>query len=352
MRRAWGLSAALLAVSTYACLYVAALLPLTIWAAAPDARSHRGGPASVLPHLLVYFVDRTPQEAYFAQTRGWEWLPRLVLLVALVFTAYLATRAVAAGRARVAVLQAGAVLLAAGLADLVGLAVVVARSDGAGSVAVDLASAGIFWTYDALYFGFLCTGIVVIGFLLQRLLWTFAGRPWDALADPPATDAGPVRTGNLALACSLPIVALALLGGAFSYSGKSEQEIRLVEEVAGVVLHPRLQLRPQADPEAGFGEVVGAERWVPGSVSAVLSLVVLWLLLRWALGGIRPTAGSAAVFVAVWGVVVIASALGGVVDAVAFPPSTDDVLHATRFGVVWGWVPAVIAVVVLRRRRA
>ncbi|MCS7480472.1 hypothetical protein ACFFQW_33420 [Umezawaea endophytica] len=349
MGRTWAVSAALLAASTYACLYVAALVPLPIWAGASAARfDQRGDPPFVLLHLLVYFVDLTAREAYFRESHGWEWLPRLVLLVALVFATYLATRAV--DWPRVVVVQAGAVLLAAGVADLVGLAVVLVRSDAVGDLAVDLARSGIFWTYDALFFGFLCAATVVVGACLLRLSWTATGRRSDALA--PETGGGPGRTGNLALACVLPVVALALLGGASSYSGKSEQEVRLADEVAGVVLHPRLQLRPQDDPEAGFGEVVGADRWVPGSLVAVLSLVVLWVLLRWVLAGVRTTAGPAAVLIAVWGVVVVASTVGGVVDALAFPLSSFAVPHATRFGVLWGWLPAVIAVIGLRRRAA
>ena len=342
MRRAWGLSAALLAVSTYACLYVAALLPLSIWAYASDARSERSAPPFVFLRLLVYFVDLSPSEAYFRALHGWEWLPRLVLLVALVFAVYSATRAV--GWGRVVVAQAGAVLLAAGLADLVALVIALVRSNHVGSVAVDLAQSSTFWTYDGLFFGFVCAAIVVFGFCLLRLLWTFTGRQGDE------ADGGLSRTGDLALACTLPVVALALLGGAFAYSGKSEQAVRLVDEVAGLVLHPRLQLRPQEDPEAGFGDVVGAERWVPGSVSAVLFLVILWVLLRWVLAGVRPTAGPAAVLVAVWGTVVFAGTLGGIVDAVVVPSSHLDVPHATRFGVLWGWLPAVIALVGLRKR--
>ncbi|WNV85609.1 hypothetical protein [Umezawaea sp. Da 62-37] len=353
MRRAWGLSAALTAASTYACVYAAALLPLRIWTWAPAARSDVSAPALVYLHPLVQFVDLVAGEAYFEQLHGWEWLPRLVLAVALVAAVHLATRAVAVGRVRVAVAQVGAVLLAAGIADLVTLAVVVARADGEVGVAVALAQTRVFWAYDALFFGFLCSAVVVLGFFLQRLLWAFAGRPVEALADlpEPEHDDGPRGTADLALACSLPIVALALLGGAFAYSGRSEQQIRLVDEAAELALHPRLQLRPQVDLDAGFGEVVGAERWVPGSVSAVLSLVVLWSLLRWVLAGVRPTAGGGAVVVAVWGSVVVAGALAAGVDVVAFPSLPADVPHAIRFGVLWGWLPAVIALVGLRRRR-
>ncbi|UED84098.1 hypothetical protein [Streptomyces profundus] len=309
-----------------------------------------------------------------------HWLPRLVFLVVFGALAYGVLRSSPrpgpTGRGLLltlaAALFAGAVAdllsdllwladLSGGVdADLVASALAVGASEAAGASFSVLAALllVVFWLEWRLFVAWL--------WLLRR--WTrpprrsfgFLCRAMHRVAFGRAPRAGAPRgraRRDAALAALCPVLLLAVAGGRAMEHGVVEPYRRdelfvdpevyappppsLVERWSGA-LYPALRLRPlEREPVAA---------WLATLAVAVALLVVLgWLLdrLRWAPG----PAGPVALVALGWAATLLAGAAAAVLERWLFADIATEVspelffvqplLEATRFGVLWGWLPGV-----------
>jgi len=311
---------------------------------------------------------------------------RIAGLVFLVVLLYLAGRAMTSslGPLRAAMLAAGSVMLAGGLADAVGLAVTIHRSWYVGGYDdIGTAAAAPLWTSDGLYAGF-WLGVIVFMVLwpvlaIRRrgsghMIRTKSSDRADGAQVAPDLCVGDFKglAARIATFVSLPLLAIVLFGGRdqFTYivqAYSSPEGDTWFSALGRQVLFnfelrptPPVVLRDPADlldlpPDLDLLDV-----WLVPAVNSLVMVAVVGLVLYTVVGrlSLTSTVSKPGLVVAGWGLTVLAGSLAGMVHAVneaflsRFPSLfmlslefPGGVVQAMRFTSLWGWLVGVLLLV-------
>lgn len=371
MNRRWGVAASLLALFVVVLFQlIASTIAIHVSVAFVRAATNP------LVRVWSFFMPLTRGDIEMAPLRPW-WLGlRLSVVVLIVVFVYVSVggHPVETGIARSIPLSLGAVMLAAGVGDVAGLAIAVF---GGTSVAGEDHSVGAgatidSWTSDADFSGFwlaVLIGLMVCLLEILRMMWkVFQDSTRGPSERPELVRDVPGRSSHLALLGVLPVTALAFVGGAGRFLHAGEEGPATASQMLGdAILYPRLRPKPPPAPNAGplvrgpremiYGHM--DESWLAATIAAVVLLALLWLLLRFVVGGLRlpDSAGPGFVILAGWAVTVVAGVLTAFVHAAIHWTQGwrfGDTFVITlpmgmRFGVTWGWLVGLLVMVGHRR---
>ncbi|MGH9857620.1 MAG: hypothetical protein ACRD4B_07240, partial [Acidobacteriota bacterium] len=320
---------------------------------------------------------------------------RGVGIAAFIALLYLAARTMSAamGTIRMALITAGAVMLAGGLADIADLIVYTERSMKMDGFALDEAVFQVIafgWSSNALYAGFwygLCLGVFIpVAYwiisraieLTRQFLEVLGGHKIGKAelghgTQEPLIEELYKKSVQIATFVSLPILVLTLYGGSDRFTsirlpGNSFSERPSVFDSLGRnVLFP-FKLRPippvierspgdllNTPPLLGSVEVryFMITTWIAPAVGSLGMLLSVWFLIRFIVArfsSVKNTSATAILAIG-WGITVLAASVAGLFKAIplgfAFPDfSFSDfsqyleisVIEAMRFGALWGWL--------------
>lgn len=395
MSWSWSTFLAVYVLAIAGVIFAASLGP-TIRRAFVAARYH-WDPLTVITRMGSFFTPLSAESTEDPLTKAmnsWMWLPQLVFLGSLTILVYLAGQMTIAsiGYSRIVLPLLGAIMLAAGLADITGRAIATWRYTlltYPESMELGLYHVNIFWSPDVFILGiWLCIlaipGVILVHqvrrpgvillYQLRRRAAAISQATQPMESDSPADAGDHAPLGDLRAPCVqrtaaklatlgiIPILVLSFIGGTNQYSSypyySGDLDLRKTffnHVLSDFVFYLKLRSSPPVTESFGYADsygMVAPGKWLLSVAIVVIFVACLWLALRSILSS--PTAmPGGALFLASWGMTVLAGALVGTLDdlfnsepAQLFTLNFDllsyngnlALFDGMLFGVLWGWL--------------